>query len=50
MIITHPRGKIVELPYATIGSDETLTQYIGRQDNFVKVNLKKDSSNKTRKA
>ena len=38
MIITHPRGKIVELLYATIGSDETLTEYIGRQDNFVNVN------------
>jgi len=50
MIITQPRGKIVELAYATIGSDETLTQYIGRQDNFVKVNLKRDSSNKTLKA
>ncbi|CAG7563875.1 unnamed protein product [Fusarium equiseti] len=50
IIITHPRGKIVELPYDTIGSDETLTQYIGRQDNFVKANLKRDSSNKTLKA
>ena len=50
MIITHPRGKIAELPYAAIGSDETLTEYIGRQDNSFNVSLKRDSSNKTLKA
>ncbi|KAJ4133489.1 hypothetical protein NW768_005075 [Fusarium equiseti] len=51
MIITHPRGKIVELLYTTFRSDDTLTQYIAREkNNFVAINLKRDCSNKTFKA
>ena len=41
----------MELPYATIGSDETLTEYIGFQkENSVIIKPKRDSSNKTLKA
>ncbi|RBR21383.1 uncharacterized protein FIESC28_04920 [Fusarium coffeatum] len=51
MGLPHPRGKIVELPYVTIGSDETLTEYIGFQKkNSVTIKPKRDRSNKTLKA